>query len=269
WARPFAYRLNLAGETRHSVRDPVRSHRRFVAPAFLWRLGEATTLEYNGEWLRHRAPLDRGVVAVRGRLGSVPRERFLGEPGDGDVTVQNRSHQLVLEHALADTWTTRAAVSYRRTGLRGYSTEPSALQDDGRTLWRQRRWRDFASEDLALQAELRGELQAGAWHHELLAGVEAYDFTLDQHMRRARPSAAAPYALDLFDPVYGQPAPVPGAFVDTRERQRNQALYLQDAIGLGPDWTLLLGLRHDRYRQALDDRRSGGRYRQAPRSTTP
>lgn len=265
----WAYRLNVATEDRHAARDFVRTRRRFVAPAFTWRLGEATTLDYDGEWLRHRAPLDRGTVAIDGRLGAVPRTRFLGEPGDGDIVVDNRSHQLVLDHDLGERWSLRAAASWRDGDLHGFSTEPTAVQADDRTLWRQRRYRHYTSQDRALQAELRGELGAGAVRHEVLAGVEGFDYTLAQLTLRARPSAAAPYALDLFAPVYGQASPAPGPFVDTRETQRGAAVYLQDAIGLGQDWTLLLGLRHDRHRQVLEDRRSGGRFAQSPSRTTP
>ena len=263
----LAYRLNAAAEDRRSFRDYLSSSRRLLAPAFSARLGEATTLDYTGEWLRHRAPLDRGIVAVNGDLGRISRTRFLGEPGDGDTRIDNRSHQGVLEHVFGNGWRARAAASYRHTTLRGASTEPGTLQEDGRTLWRQRRWRDFHSNDLALQAELRG----GLAHQELLIGVEGYRFELTQTMLRARPDARAPYALDVFAPVYGQTSSAMRPFVDTNEIQHDLAFYLQDAIELDPSgqWTLLLGLRHDRYRQVLDDRLSGGDFTQAPRQTTP
>ena len=264
-----AYRVNGAFEDKQSFRDYVGTQRQFLAPALSWRIGENTTLGYNGEWLKHEAPLDRGIVAVDGRLGVVPRSRFLGEPGDGDTTVQNQNHQLVLDHVFSEVWSARVAGSYRKGTLEGFSTEPQSVRSDDRTLWRQRRWRDYRSEDTALQAELRGDLRVGAWRHDVLAGVEAFDFTQDQLMHRFRPSAAVPYALDLFAPVYGQPAPVPPPFVDTRETQRNAAVYLQDAIGLDDSWTLLLGLRQDNYRQSLDDHRSGGRFAQEPSKVSP
>jgi iron complex outermembrane receptor protein len=265
----FAYRLNVAVEDRHAVRDFIQTHRTFVAPAFSWRLGEATTLDYDGEWLRHRTPLDRGTVAIDGRLGVVPRTRFLGEPGDGDIVVDNRNHQLVLDHGFNEHWSLRAAASYRASDLRGFSTEPSAVQADDRTLWRQRRYRHYASQDRAVQAELRGELGGDVLRHDLLIGVSGFDYTLDQLTLRVRPNASAPYALDLFAPVYGQTPPTPAAFVDTHENQRGAALYLQDAISFSQDWTLLLGLRHDRHRQVLEDNRSGGRFAQSPSRTSP
>ncbi|MCR5867152.1 TonB-dependent siderophore receptor [Aquincola sp. J276] len=264
----LAYRLNLAIEDRDSFRDHVQASRRVLAPAFRWQLDDRTTIDYVGELLRHRTPLDRGVVAVDNRLGAIPRSRFLGEPADGDVTVDNQTHQLMLSHELSDHWQGRLGLSARRTGIEGYSTEPTALRPDG-SLTRQRRYRDFDSSDLALQAELQGRLRTGGLAHELLLGFETFRFRMDTLMLRANPSAAAPYAIDIFDPVYGQPRPEPQPHTSTLERQRNHALYLQDVITLSPQWRLVAGLRTDHYRQSLDNRRTGTRQQQSPSATSP
>ncbi|MEF7613242.1 TonB-dependent siderophore receptor [Aquincola sp. MAHUQ-54] len=265
----FAYRLNIAVEDRDSFRDHIGAERRVAAPAFTWRLGADTTLDYSGEFLRHATPLDRGVVAVNNRLGAIPRDRFLGEPADGNVTVDNQTHQLVLAHHWSDTWRSRVGLSYRETDMSGYSTEASALEADGRTLRRQRRHRDYRSHDTALQAELQGTVQAGSVAHELLFGIETYRFAMDQRVLRANPSDAAPYAIDILDPVYGQPQPVPPLNVSTDERQRNTAFYLQDAITLAPRWRLVGGLRADHYRQSLLNRRTDVQADQSPSSTSP
>lgn len=265
----LAYRLNLAFENRDSFRDQVQARREVVAPAFSWKLGADTTLDYSGELLRHRTPLDRGVVAsAEGRLGIVPRERFLGEPADGDVTVDNRTHQLILSHDWSDQWRTRVGLSYRETGIHGYSTEPTALRADG-TLTRQRRLRDYDSDDTALQAELQGLLRTGSVKHELLLGVETFRFEMDTLMLRVNPSTTAPYAINIYQPVYGQAQPTPLPNTDTLEHQRGSALYLQDAITLAPQWRLLAGLRVDRYRQSLLNRRSGLSTQQSPSATSP
>ena len=264
----FAYRLNLAAEDRDGFRDHTGSARQVVAPAFTWKLDRDTVLEYSGEYLRHAAPLDRGVVAVDNRLGAVPRTRFLGEPSDGDVTVTNQTHQLILSHDWNATWRSRVGLSYRDTSLKGYASEASTVQPGG-SLTRQRRYRDFQSDDLAVQAELAGTLRTGAVEHELLFGVETFRFTQDTLLLRANPTAAAPYAIDIYNPVYGQPQPTPAANTDTRERQRNLAFYLQDTIRLAPQWRLLAGLRMDRYDQSLLNRRNGLATRQEPSSTSP
>ena len=265
----FAYRLNLAVEDRGSFRDHVTAKRAVVAPAFTWRIGADTTLDYSGQWLRHRTPLDRGVQAINGVLGVVPRNQFPGEPGDGDVTVENLSHQLVLEHGLNTDWRARAALGAREGTLKGFSTEPSSVRADNRTLWRQRRDRDYSSDDLSLQAELLGRVKAAGLAHEVLVGLEGYRFNLDQRMRRINPSAAAPDAIDLLAPVYGQVPPTPLPNTDTHEAQRGSALTLQDAVALAPQWRMVAGVRVDRVRQSLDNRRTGARAQQSPTETLP
>ena len=265
----LAYRLNVAVEDKGSFRDHVRAQRQVVAPAFTWKLSPDTVLEYTSEFLRHATPLDRGVVAVNNRLGAVPASRFLGEPADGNVTVTNQTHQLLLSHEWNADWRSRVGLSYRETGLKGFSTEPTALQADGRTLTRQRRYRDFHSDDVALQAELQGNLRAGGLEHELLAGVETYRFTMDTVMQRVNPSAAAPYAIDIFNPVYGQAQPTPGRNTDTLEKQRNTALYVQDTLKLGEQWRVMAGLRADHYDQSLQNRIADRTTSQSPSAVSP
>jgi iron complex outermembrane receptor protein len=264
----FAYRLNAAVEDRDSMRDHVGTARRVLAPTFSWLLSPDTSLDYTGEWLRHRSVLDRGVVAVDNRLGAIPRSRFLGEPADGPVTVENETHQLVLSHDWGPAWRSRVGLSHRRTSIDGFATEPSALMADGQ-LRRQRRFRDYDSDDLALQAELRGEIQAGGLRHDLLVGFEHYRLEMDMVMLRINPSAGSPYAIDIHHPVYGQPLPQPRPNTDTFEQQRNAAFYVQDAIALGRHWRVVAGLRQDRYRQNLLNRLTGASQAQSPSSTSP
>ncbi|CAN7734108.1 TonB-dependent siderophore receptor [Variovorax sp. LjRoot84] len=265
----FAYRLNVAVEDRDSFRDHVSAERGVIAPAFTWKLGRDTVLEYSGEFLRHATPLDRGVVAVDNRLGAIPRSRFLGEPADGNVTVESQTHQLILSHEWNATWRSRLGLSYRETSVNGFSTEATALRADNATLTRQRRFRDFDSDDIALQAELQGNVKTGAIEHELLFGLESFRFSMDSLMLRANPTTARPYAINIYNPVYGQAQPVPGRNTDTLEHQRNTALYVQDAIKLAPEWRLVAGARVDNYRQSLENRITGTTARQDPSSTSP
>lgn len=265
-----AYRLNMAFEDRGSVRDFVDTRRLLIAPALTWRISGVTRLDYSGEWLRHQTPLDRGIVAVNNQLGAVPRNRFLGEPADGDVKVENHTHQIALEHDFNARWTGRLSLAYKHGTLNGFSTEPQpSLQPDNRTLRRQRRFRDYESDDITLQGELAGKFKTGVIEHELILGAEGYRFNIDQLMLRVNPSAGAPYAIDVFAPVYGQPQPTPLPNTNTREEQSNHAFYLQDTLKLGAQWRLLLGLRHDRYDQELLNRRTNVTTTQTPNATSP
>ena len=263
----LAWRLNAAAEKRDSFRDHVQSRRQLLAPAMTVKAGPDTRIEYRGEVLRHVGTLDRGIAAIGGVLGAMPRERFLGEPADGDVRIFNSTQQLMATHALSEQWQLRAGLLWKRGTLDGYATEPAAALDaDQRTLRRQRRLRDYASDDLGAHAELAGRVAPG---HDMLLGVEAYRFDYDLRMYRASPSAAAPYAIDVLAPVYGQPQPVPPLFTDTLEKQRNTALYAQDTISLGAQWRVVAGVRYDRHEQTLDNRRNGSVAAQQPHAASP
>ncbi|TAG46131.1 MAG: TonB-dependent siderophore receptor [Betaproteobacteria bacterium] len=263
-----AYRLNVAVEDRDSFRDEVRIKRTLVAPALSWKIAPATTLDYSGEFLQQFAPLDRGVVAVNNQLGVIAQSRFLGEPADGNVKVENHTHQAILSHELNQSWKARVGLSYRETFIYGFSTEPTALQANG-NLTRQRRFRDYNSDDVALQAELQGKLRTGFIEHELLLGFESFQFNMDTLMLRVNPSAASPYAINIYNPVYGQKQPTPGPNTSTLEKQRNTAFYVQNAMKLGSDWRLVAGLRADNYRQSLENRRTNVTARQDPSSVAP
>jgi iron complex outermembrane receptor protein len=92
---------------------------------------------------------------------------------------------------------------------------------------------------------------------------------MDQLMLRVNPTAGAPYAINVLNPVYGQLQPDPAPNTDTNELQRNTAFYLQDAISLGERWRLLAGLRVDRYDQRLLNRRTNVLTSQTPQATSP
>lgn len=252
-----------------STRDFVQSQRYLLAPSLTWALGNHTVIQYAGELQRYTTPQDRGVVAVNGRLGAVPRSRFLGEPNDGDIRIDTQSHQVSVEHQFSDDWKGRVALAYRGGSLDGVATEASALQADGHTLWRQRRYRDFASDDLSLQADVTGKFATGPIGHELLLGADTYRFNNAMTILRRNPSAAAPYAIDIDAPVYGQTPPALLPNMDTYERQTNVGLYAQDQIRLGDRWRLLAGTRFDIYNQTLDNRLRGSSTGQHQTAVSP
>ncbi|MGK5029580.1 TonB-dependent siderophore receptor [Janthinobacterium sp. MDT1-19] len=265
----FAYRLNAAHEEGHSFRDTLQVERSLFSPSFLWLVGEHTTVSYEIEAVRQRAPFDRGVLAVNGQLGAVPVSRFLGEPGDGHMTVKSLGQQLFIHHALSDDWTLQAGVSYRDSELSGYSTEANKLLADGRTLNRQRRHRDFSSTDVSARVEVLGKFRTGALAHEVLAGVDAYHFDDHRVQLRRNPSAANAYAIDIFAPVYGGKAAPLALSIDTQEGQQARGLYAQDQLDLGAQWKALVGVRHDTYMQDVRNNRLNVSNRQSLSATSP
>ena len=251
-----AYRLNAAYEQGDSYRDTISSERTLIAPSLLWLIGEATTLSYEIEASRQTTPFDRGIPAVGGVLGAVPTSRFLGEPGDGDVTVKSFGHQLFLHHHLVENWSLQAGLSYRDSSLRGFSSEVNNILADGRTARRQHRYRDWSATDTSGRIEIVGKFATGALQHILLAGADLYRFDDARILLRRNPTAGNGYPIDIFNPVYGGVADPLALSTSTDEQQRARGLYLQDQVDLSARWKALLGVRHDRYRQTVTNLRT-------------
>ncbi|MGY6551523.1 MAG: TonB-dependent siderophore receptor [Erythrobacter sp.] len=254
-----------------SFRDLVETQRFGFSPSVAVRFSEATRLVYELEYARQKIPFDRGVVAINGDPNALPRSRFLGEPGDGRLTAEVLGHQIELQHDFSDIWSALVGMNYRDTSLSGFSTEPELtgsrqqLFRDGRTLTRQRRFRQYDAEYFVARAELAGNFFTGDIKHRVIIGADTDRFENDQVFLRARapglasnPSLAQLQAIDVFNPLYGQfPLPTPGPLTDRVEVQKSTGIYAQYQIGFSEDFQLRLGGRYDDYSQRLENRANG------------
>lgn len=277
-----AFRINGAYEDSDSVRDFISFKKTSISPSILARLGQSTSLSYELEYVDQEAPFDRGIAAPNGNPDLVPRSRFLGEPNDGPMQIEATGHQLVLQHDFSGGWSVLAGFGYRDSSFKGFSSDAELAASrqpfytDGRTLARQRRFRDYSATDTTGRIELTGQAKSGAVVHHLLFGVDAYDFELDQVQNRFRPpslasnpTAAQQYAIDVLSPVYGQTQPVPGTFTSTLETQRSYGFYVQDQVDLTDRWKFMVGFRYDDFDQDLTNRIASSTGRQDVTATSP
>jgi iron complex outermembrane receptor protein len=216
-------------------------------------------------------PFDRGIVVLDGNFTTVPRSRFLGEPGDGDTVARATGHQLRLQHDFNDRWSLLVGASTRHTLLTGFSSDAEtaasrqALYRDGRSLSRQRRSRRYDADHTVIRAELAGEFETGSLRHRVLIGADYDEFTYDQVFRRFRPPAlsTAPTeqqgnVIDIYDPVYGRfPLPDVAVMTNRVDRQRATGVYVQDQIEITDRLQVRVGGRYDRVRLETDNRLSG------------
>ncbi len=255
----LAVRLVGFYEDAGSFRETVRSQRFGFLPSVLVKLGETTSLTYDLEWTRTQTDFDRGTVAVGGVLGLVPRENFLGEPGDGPIEADATGHQLQLEHDFGDGWSLLVGGQFRETRLEGFSTEAELagsrqrLGRDGRSLSRQRRSRLYEGEHVVVRGEIAGRFKTGSLLHRVLIGADYDSFDNGQLFLRVRPAAIGNTTtpvqsndIDTFNPIYGRiPLPTPGPQTDRLDQQQAFGIYLQDQITLSDRVQVRLGGRFD------------------------
>ncbi|MGI2170931.1 TonB-dependent siderophore receptor [Shewanella sp. MF05960] len=254
----IAFRINGALQDYGSFRDEVFSNKKVVSPSFRWQINDDSSLLYEMEYLKHEQLFDRGIVVIDNNINTVPRSRYLGDPNDGATEIEAQSHQLTYDNQLNQQWSLSAGYGYRYSTLNGFSSDAElaqsrqSLYDDGETLTRQHRYRDYNSVDHAVRFELSGSVMTGNINHNLLVGVDAYDYQLYTGLYRYRGSKGD-YAINIFQPVYSNIQPDVSPLYQKQEQQQAWGTYIQDQMDLTDKWKLQLGLRFDAYDQQIDD----------------
>ncbi|SEJ02430.1 iron complex outermembrane recepter protein [Sphingobium sp. AP50] len=251
-----------------TFRDHVSQKRWGFLPSIGVALGDRTRLTYDFEWTRVEVPFDRGIVVLNNDFNTVPRSRFLGEPGDGDTIARATGHQLRLDHQFNDDWSLLVGASHRDTLLTGFSSDAEQtasrqkLYVDGHSLSRQRRSRRYDAEHSVVRAELAGNFATGALRHRVLIGGDFDQFEYDNYFTRFRPPAVSAnpsdqtgYVIDIDNPVYGQ-YPLPAKAVQTNrlDTQRSFGFYVQDQIELTDRLQIRIGGRYDNLTLKVDNR---------------
>ncbi|VVT00929.1 TonB-dependent siderophore receptor [Erythrobacter sp. EC-HK427] len=255
----LSVRLIGYAEDADSFRDTVEELRWGFLPSIGLALGENTRLTYDLEKTRVEVPFDRGIVVLNNDFDTVPRERFIGEPGDGDHVARAEGHQLRLQHDFSDRWSALIGASIRDTLLTGFSSDPELAGSrqpvftDGRSLSRQRRSRLYDSQQIVVRGEVSGEFETGALAHRVLIGADYDQFENFQDFRRVRPpsvasnpSEQAAYIIDILNPVYGRfPLPTPLPQNNRLDVQESFGFFIQDQIELTDRLQIRLGARYD------------------------
>jgi iron complex outermembrane receptor protein len=278
-----AFRLNGFYEDAGSFRDTIETLKYGASPSFAFKLGGSTQVVYEAEISHQEIPFDRGVLAINGELGRIPESRFLGEPGDGPLEADVLGHQLELQHDFNDDWSALVGLNYRQTSLQGNSTEAELagarqrLLTDGRSLSRQRRYRDYDAAYTVLRGEITGRFDTGSIQHRIIVGADTDEFENDQVFLRFRPPTNTPSRseqalniIDVFNPVYGRfPLPSFSPLTNRVETQRSTGIFLQDQITLTDRLEVRIGGRYDDYEQELLNRANSNLSKQSESQFSP
>ncbi|MEH2412166.1 TonB-dependent siderophore receptor [Nostoc sp.] len=241
--KSILYRLNVAYENSGSFVDFLNEKVFSIAPALTFKLGDATTLTFQYEYLNADRTFYDGLLPDP-NVFNVPINRFLGEPGDY-YSAQSHIINLTLNHSFNKNLRLRSAFSVKLTDGDDLAFRPDSLDADGHTVLRRYAVDRSLYRNYSLQTDLIGNFNTGSVQHQVLLGLEwnkdleGFDFL--------RSSASVTPSIDLFNPVYG--ASPPPEFDEASERERygrdTIAFYLQDQVTLLPNLKLLVGGRYD------------------------
>ena len=243
-SQSVAFRLNAASQKKGSLRDYVQSNKNIIAPSLLWSISDNTFLTYNGEYIEQKIPLDRGIIAINGDIKAIDSKTFFGNPNDANTKQENHSHQLKLEHYFSDNWSSNAGLAYKDNSLKGSSSEVKPFTNvTSDSVLLRTRYRDFTSDDISFQADVKNVSNIANMKNTLLLGTETYKFEADTVMYNLNNSVRVSNIYS--NPTYTTLATGKGTLAtDRNEEQKAVALFAQDELEIG-NYRLLGGLRYD------------------------
>jgi iron complex outermembrane receptor protein len=236
------YRLNAAYENAKSFRDFVENESTFIAPMITVKAGERTNLTFGYEYQKYDYTFERGFPSDNKVVFDLPINRFLGEPNlnRGELKSNNFTYTLESEFGYNNNWKFRQVFNVIDVSGNTRGVQPRFIRDDGQSVARRYRNVDEAQNNLTFQNEISGKFKTGSIAHNVLVGLElsnyryVYDFL-----------SGSIGDLDIFNPVYGAPAPTNLSRSNEEYGGDNIALYLQNLVEITPQIKLLAGGRFD------------------------
>ncbi|MBB1292326.1 TonB-dependent siderophore receptor [Pseudoalteromonas sp. SR41-4] len=259
----IAFRINGAWQDSDSFRDHVHHDKFVITPSVYYSINDKSSLTYEFEYVDQQQMYDRGIVVLNENFDTVPRSRFLGNPNDTPTNVHSRGHQLNYNYDFNRDWSLLLGSSYRTATLTGQSSDAElsssrqSLFDDGKTLTRQHRYRDYASDDLSIRFELSGHFDFAGITNHILLGADAYDYELRTGLYRYR-GGKDTYTIDIHEPNYStEPGPAVSMQYENNEKQNAYGIYLQNQLDITERFKVMVGLRFDEIEQDIFETKSG------------
>lgn len=277
----WLYRVTGLARDADTQVDFVQNDRYMIQPSITYRPNNDTTVtllvnlrkDDTGSTQQFLPAL--GTVTPVPGLGRVPRDAFMGNPGDYH-RVEEQSVSLLFDHTFSNALSIHQRMRYTHTdvafdstyplvltrpridtlNLFGMGLDPTAspfLIPNSGLLPRVRSIEQDSTDVFNSDTYLTASFQTSAAKHKVTAGFDYMRYSTE----RDAVSLIDPTPFNIFNPTPGLPAsyislstfgPVAPSDIALERRpgqvQTQMGLYLQDQIKLGP-WIAVLGVRQD------------------------
>jgi iron complex outermembrane receptor protein len=257
----WLYRLVAVGRNSDTQVDHVPDDRALFAPSLTWRPSAATSLTLLAHWQKDKSGSTSQFfpwegVSLPNPNGTLPTNRFIGEPGFDRYDSERKSIGWQFEHKFNDQWTVRQNLRVSQNDV-NYSTlygdsfsAPGSWAADPVNKRLIGRFGGVTLTDARMTStdqHIQGNIQFGETKHTLLAGVDALRYRKATQSYNDLPvyypGGTIPL-IDAYNPVYTGYTPGP-LTNDPKSAQRQIGLYLQDQMKMGK-WVAVAGIRFDR-----------------------
>lgn len=239
--------------------DYTPNDRQLAQGSITWRPTDRTDITAIGIYQHDDNPPNYNIVPLVASLYAlpgqrVPDSRFFGEPGINKGDKEYTAVSLLASHAFSDaltfrsnnryTWANTEQAEYYLATYYGSGPLDPFVPAGGTRVPRNLYAISVKYNVFNTDNSLALKFDTGPLAHQLLAGIDY------SYFKNAYRQVFVPFidTIDIYNPVYGTgTAPVFGD--TTTEVLKQTGLYLQDQIDFGEVASLVLGIRHDRYRR--------------------
>lgn len=255
-------RLNAMYEEFDNHRDVFSGNRIAINPTAGFRVGEKTRLLLSYEYVDDDRIVDRGIPSTTGGTIANPARpvrgfyrTFFGSPQLNTTTLQAHILRGRVEHDFTDNLRYDMTVQYADFD-KAYGNLFAAASNLAAGRVTLDSYRDATQrENFFVQGNLVWTGQTGAISHTLLAGYEYGD----QRSANSRQNGRfATSGTNIATFAFTDPLVIPAITFPVNNRNTVSdvtfySLYLQDQIGIGDHFDIVLGARYDRFEIDVDD----------------
>ncbi|MBI2381644.1 MAG: TonB-dependent siderophore receptor [Gammaproteobacteria bacterium] len=257
-----ALRVTGVYEKSDSFRDGFELERQGINPTASFRLSEATRLELGYEHFEDERTADRGIPSYRGKPLAVGRSTFFGSPDVNRVEAEVDAFNALVEHDFAGGLNLRNRTRYASYDKFYQNLTPGAVNAAGSHVAFSAYNNATERDNLFNQTDLTYSLEAGSVVHTLLAGAELGRQVTDNFRQTGYFDGLGSNVSTAQVPLANLASLPAVSFRQKASDADNEGVatvataYVQDQIAFTPAWQAVLGLRYDRFKVDLDNKRN-------------
>jgi iron complex outermembrane receptor protein len=241
-----ALRVNLSYVNKDSFRDHVGTESYSVAPAFLWQIGDRTTLDVRLSHKHEERMLDPGVYFDINHKAVASIDTFLGEPDTDGMEIDDSLVDFTLTNEFLPWLTMRTRAVHHDLSVDLEAIRIRGNPDAKGMLGRRYDASDIRIKEYTVSNDFILKFDTGTFANTLLLGVEARHVSKNWHSKQDNTTLSK---ISIKDPVYDfnyDTLKIVDAGDDDEEVEA-YALYLQDTLAmLDEKLHIMFGARLDK-----------------------
>ncbi len=258
-----AFRVTGVYEDSDTYRDGVSIERRGINPTVAFKPGDATRIVLGYEYFDDDRVADRGIPSLAGRPYRTGTSTFYGDPDQSPTGVTIHAFNALVEHRFDNGLELRNSTRVADYDKFYQNVFPGAINVAAGTVAIAAYNNQTDRRNTINQTDLTWVASTGSVQHTLLGGIELARQETDNLRLTGYFTGIGPNVTTFNAPLASPRISLPLEFRQSATDAQNhgiaetKAIYLQDQIEFSPQWSAIVGVRHDSFDVDFTNRRNG------------